>query len=157
MHELIIYTAILTIIAAATLFDLNRHIIPNQLIIVGLALWIILFVIGWLDGPEDMAAGVAAGSLLLGIRWLGEFFFSKKGMGMGDIKLLFLIGLYLGWQVFWFLYLAIIIGGLWALAGLVLKKLQRTSRIAFAPFLFVGMCLGLTLLPFHMIWQWWMR
>jgi len=75
---------------------------------------------------------------------------------MGDIKLLFLIGIYVGWQVFWFLYLAIMVGGLWALTGLALKKVHRTSRIAFAPFLLAGMCLGLTLVPFHMVWQWWL-
>jgi len=155
MQNVIIYGMLLAVLIGATLFDLYRNIIPNKLILSGLIGWGLLVVIGWVNGPEHLLAGVAVAVTLLGIRWLGEVVYSRKGMGMGDVKLVFLIGLFLGWQVFWYLYLAIIVGGVWSLGALALKRADKKSKIAFAPFLLIGTCLGLTLLPFQAMYHLW--
>ncbi len=62
-----------------------------------------------------------------------------KGMGFGDVKLSFTIGFLLGWRAgFLALYFAFVIGALVGLFLIVLKKKKLRSKIAFGPFLVVG-------------------
>lgn len=77
-------------------------------------------------------------------------------MGMGDVKLVFLIGLFLQWDVYWILYLAILCGGIWAIMGLSLRSLNQSPRLAFAPFLGIGILLNIFFLPLNKFLSLWM-
>ncbi|MCA9371716.1 prepilin peptidase [Candidatus Woesebacteria bacterium] len=62
-----------------------------------------------------------------------------KGMGFGDVKLAFVLGVLLGpWQGLLSLYLASIFGGSVALIFLALRKAHLKSKIPFGPFLILG-------------------
>lgn len=62
-----------------------------------------------------------------------------KGMGLGDVKLAFFMGLLLGpIQTVVAFYVAFIVGAMAGIALITLKKKKRRSAIAFGPFLFVG-------------------
>ncbi len=73
----------------------------------------------------------------------GLFFFlflylitGRKGMGLGDAKLVFVLGLWLGWQRLLFLfYLAFLAGGLWAGFLLWRRRAHWKTAVAFGPFL----------------------
>lgn len=155
MGHLSRYAILLTIISGAALFDMNHRLIPNRLIVVGIFGWIIIALFGYVSITESVIAGTCASLLMLLIRWLGFVFFQKAGMGMGDIKLVFLIGLFLQWEVFWVLYVALFAGGVFAGIALGLHLLKRKHRLAFAPFLAIGVLLSALLMPFNKFLELW--
>ena len=67
-----------------------------------------------------------------------------RGMGFGDVKLSFTIGFLLGAKAgFLALYFAFVIGGIIGLILLLLKKKKLKSKIAFGPFLVLGVLIML--------------
>jgi leader peptidase (prepilin peptidase)/N-methyltransferase len=78
--------------------DLNHRILPNAITLPGVLLGLVASVFlepGW----RDSLIGVVAGG---GVLWLvGEIYFwlrGEEGMGMGDVKMLAMVGAFLGWQ-----------------------------------------------------------
>jgi leader peptidase (prepilin peptidase)/N-methyltransferase len=69
-------------------------------------------------------------------------FMSKGGIGSGDVRLAPVLAMFLGWMGWSYVYICLasgfILGGVWALALVVTGKANRSSRIAFGPFLCVG-------------------
>jgi leader peptidase (prepilin peptidase)/N-methyltransferase len=69
-------------------------------------------------------------------------FISKGGIGSGDVRLAPVLAMFLGWMGWSYVYIGLasgfILGGIWALALIVTGKANRSSRIAFGPFLCVG-------------------
>jgi leader peptidase (prepilin peptidase)/N-methyltransferase len=69
-------------------------------------------------------------------------FISKGGIGSGDVRLAPVLAMFLGWLSWQHVYIGLasgfILGGIWALALIVTGKANRSSRIAFGPFLCVG-------------------
>jgi len=60
-------------------------------------------------------------------------------MGMGDVKLAFLMGLLLGFpQILLALFLAFLIGAIIGLSLIMLKKKTLKSEVPFGPFLIIG-------------------
>jgi leader peptidase (prepilin peptidase)/N-methyltransferase len=82
-------------------------------------------------------ADIALGA---GIRWLirfvGTIVFKKEEMGLGDVKLLAMIGGFVGWQgVLLTLVLASFAG---AIIGIIVKLITSEAYIPFGPFLVLG-------------------
>lgn len=74
---------------------------------------------------------------------------SKRGIGMGDVRLSLLIGIYVGsfagdWRtVVYANLISWILAGLIVTTSLLFKRTSLRGRLAFAPFMFVGLYLGL--------------
>lgn len=72
---------------------------------------------------------------------------APSGLGLGDVKLSALLGLALGWlgatAVLAWLFYGFLLGGLWALALLVTRRVSRHSHVAFGPPLLLGALLAL--------------
>lgn len=153
----IVFAPLLVVLIIASLFDLKYGIIPNWIVLSGIAGWIVIAVSGGLDWMPSLLSAALSFSAILFIRWAGKKVFKNEGMGMGDAKLVFVIGLFLGWDAFWVLYLAILTGGIWSIAGLAINKLDRKSRLPYAPFLLAGAILGLFLLPFKVVYTLWIK
>jgi leader peptidase (prepilin peptidase)/N-methyltransferase len=127
-------------LAAVTLTDLERRIIPNKILLTGAVLCLAIaipFDTGSL--PERVAAAVAAGGLLFLV-----VLAYPKGMGLGDVKLTAAMGLFLGRAVAPSLLLALLAG---SAVGLVMiaRYGQRARKMAipFGPFLALGGVVGL--------------
>ena len=85
------------------------------------------------------AAFIGLISFLL-IAKAGKLIFKKPSLGIGDAKLCFLIGLWLGFEgLFITIYLSFILSGLFCAVLLLLKKIDRHSKIPFGPFLIISM------------------
>ena len=140
--EFVRYSILASTLLVAAEIDRMYRIIPNPLLAWSLTAGVLLT---WMqDGMffmEQLVSATAAGTALLAIRWLGLLLFNKPGMGMGDVKLAGVAGFYLEWDVFWGLYIAILLAGLFSIAGLLLGRLKRSSQVPFAPFLGLGAAL----------------
>ena len=124
----------ITLVAAAET-DLEHHIIPNRLMatsaIAGVALWAIADA-GRL--PENLIAGAAAGGFLLAAAVA-----YPAGMGMGDVKLGAVMGLYLGASVAPALFIGFAAGALVGIAIVLARGgSARKQGVPFGPFLALG-------------------
>lgn len=117
--------------------DAYSGVIPNRLLYLGGLGWIILLIIHE-HKMISLPPAILSGLLLSGIRLGSEKIWGRPGFGWGDIKLIFVLGLLISWDIFFVLYAAILSGGIFSAAGLITKKLERSSRLAFAPHIVIG-------------------
>ena len=119
--------------------DLRHHILPNAITLPGIAIGFALsFVLppGWIASLIGLIAG---GGVLLLIaeayrRWRGV-----EGLGMGDVKMLAMIGAFLGWQLMLVtLVLASFAGSLLGLALIASGRGSMKLALPFGTFLAVG-------------------
>lgn len=148
------YGALAAILVAATYTDLRRRVVPNVLSALGT-----LVGLGFVAAAPGMAgtalgAAAMAGLALAMARGLGYLTSGQPGMGLGDVKLGAVLGLFLGWGVLWALYLAVAAAALFSIAGILSGRLARGRRIPFVPFMALGVGLHLTALPAHEVLAW---
>jgi len=129
-----------TMLAAITLTDLERRIIPNKILLVGATLCLAIVV------PTDPGslveraiAAAAAGGLLFAV-----VLAYPKGMGLGDVKLTATMGLFLGRAVAPAILIALLVASTVGLA-LIVRHGQRARKMAipFGPFLALGGVVGM--------------
>lgn len=130
-----IYSGVLLIVAWT---DLRTRRVPNW--VIGPAMLLAAGAAPWTVGvPAALLGALTTGAPLIFARWLGGAHY----MGMGDIKLATWLGLALGWPLaLWGLMLGLGLTCLAGLAGIVLQRFTRRSKLPFGPFLAVG-CLPL--------------
>jgi leader peptidase (prepilin peptidase)/N-methyltransferase len=138
--KLLLGLPFVAMLAAITLTDLERRIIPNAILLVGAGAAIVIA--AGTDPsslPERAFAALGAGGLLLAI---GLAY--PKGMGMGDVKLAAVMGLYLGVDVVPAVMAAVVAGGVVGI-GFMLAKGSGARKVAipFGPFLALGGVVGL--------------
>ena len=127
------------LLAASAWRDLREGRIPNKLTGAGALFGLFLAAgRGWPALETALGAGLGAGLVLFACRELGVLLFGRPGMGYGDVKLAAALGVLMGWDVFMAFYLGALGAAAWGLLGMSVGRLQRTSRLPFAPFLLVG-------------------
>ncbi len=85
--------------------------------------------------------GVGLNALVMGLLYL----LSRKSVGLGDVKLMISLGLFLGpFKSFYLLFHASWIGALAVIIGLLLKKVTRHQEIPFIPFIAAGYLLAIS-------------
>jgi len=124
------------LLVPVTLIDLEYRIIPNTLMIIGA---VIAPTIVLLTVPDDileyLIASVAAGAFFF------VFAFAyPRGMGMGDVKLAAVLGLFLGRSVGPAIFIALVTGTLVGALVIARKGVQegRKTAVPFGPFLALG-------------------
>ena len=137
-----------------TFIDLDHRIIPDVITLpgipAGLLLSLILPQITWLDALIGMVAG---GGILLAIAWGYQLFTGKEGMGGGDIKLLAMIGAFLGWRgVFFTILASSLIGTVVGIALMVRAGKGMKMALPFGPFLAIGALLYIYFGPQLITW-----
>ena len=127
-------------LVAITFIDLDHQIIPDVIslpgIIVGFAFSFFLPWVGW---KSSLIGIVAGGGSLLAVAWLYELLTKKEGMGGGDIKLLAMMGAFLGWRsVPFIIFASSLIGSVIGVSVMLLQKRDGKLAIPFGPFLALG-------------------
>jgi leader peptidase (prepilin peptidase)/N-methyltransferase len=138
--QLVLGLLFVAMLAAITLTDIERHIIPNSILLAGAVAGLVLAAATDPSSlPERAIAAAAAGGLLLAI---GLAY--PRGMGMGDVKLAAVMGLYLGSAVAPALLIGVFSGALVGL-GIMVARGSEARRLAvpFGPFLALGGVVGL--------------
>ncbi len=143
--------AFLVLAAAAvvlTVIDLQHHLLPNLVIVPAAVLGLVFLLVSALF---DGTAGALVRAVLAAVVVLAGFLVlalvSPSGLGMGDVKLAGLLGLYLGWVSWGVVVLAVLaaflVQALLALTLLVSRRVTRQSELPFGPALLVGTALAL--------------
>ena len=116
----IVFSCLLIVLFAV---DLEHHLLPNALTFPGIAVGF-LFSLFVSPGPVASALGILVGG---GSLWLiGEAYYryaGQEGMGGGDVKMLAMIGAFLGWKLVIVTLVFSSIAG--AIAGLVVIASRR--------------------------------
>ncbi len=148
------YYAFIAALLVVTFIDLDHRIIPDEIslpgIPIGFAASFFLPSLSWLDSLMGILIG---GGTLFAIAWGYQRFTGKEGMGGGDIKLLAMIGAFIGWQGVLFTIMASSFIG--TLAGvMVMIRMRKGMKLAvpFGPFLAIGAILYLFFGPQVIDW-----
>ena len=153
-----IYALLSSILLVVALIDLDHQIIPNSItypgVVVGLAVsfWAL---------PLTPILGSRLAASLVGCLVGGIFFYvvamlSKGGIGGGDIKLMAMIGAFLGGDgAFFTVLMAALTGSLVGITLILLGKKGRKDKVPFGPFLACG-AIAFTLVGNDLI-DWYVR
>jgi leader peptidase (prepilin peptidase)/N-methyltransferase len=129
-----IFTAVLIVI---TFIDLDHQIIPDILTLPGIPIFclaaIFLVKIPWSEALIGLLIG---GGVLFAIAFVYEFITKREGMGGGDIKLLAMIGGFLGWKSLMFILLfSSFSGAIVGITAMIIQKQDMKYAVPFGPFL----------------------
>ncbi|MCK5579647.1 MAG: prepilin peptidase [Candidatus Omnitrophica bacterium] len=152
------YLVMLAGFIVATFVDFEHRIIPDEVSIggmcVGLVLSLFLPVLHGVEvgstfsvWPYLISLGYSVIGVLVGggsiyaMGLLGDVLFKKESMGGGDVKLMAMVGAFLGWKIAVLaFFLAPFFG---AVYGIIEKIRTKDSAIAYGPFLVLGTLLAL--------------
>ncbi len=148
--KFIFYSYFVASLIVATFVDFEHQMIPDEISIIGIFVGLVMsFFFPVLQGEfdkrlalADSALGMLWGAgLIYGMALLGQFLFKKESMGGGDLKLLAMIGTFLGcrYAVLTFFIAPLIAAPI----GLVLKIVKKAEVIPFGPYLSLAAIISL--------------
>ena len=138
--DFLIYFVFISALVTVTFIDLDLQIIPDVISLPGIPIGIAASMVLTPVTLKDSLIGalVGGGSLFL-VAWGYHLFTGKEGMGGGDIKLLAMIGAFIGWQgVFFTIFLASVTGSMIGAILMLFAKKDLKFAVAFGPFLALG-------------------
>jgi leader peptidase (prepilin peptidase)/N-methyltransferase len=123
--------------------DLRHQLLPNRVVVPSIGIGAVLLLLGALPDREwEALLGALLGAVLLFVLFLVLALISPRGLGMGDVKLAGLIGLYLGWIGWGAVVLGaaagFVIQALLALALLAGRRIGRRGELPFGPAMLLG-------------------
>ncbi|HEY7518960.1 MAG TPA: A24 family peptidase [Methylomirabilota bacterium] len=135
IRDFVVAAIFLAALVAITVIDLRHQIIPDALtlpgVVVGLVASLATNRLSWVESLGGMLLGAGL--------FVAVIVLSRGGMGGGDLKLGAMLGAFLGWKpLLVALFLAVMLGGICAVALLASGKLARKDAIPFGPFLALG-------------------
>jgi leader peptidase (prepilin peptidase)/N-methyltransferase len=126
-----------TILLGITMTDVREYLIPDEFSLGGLLLGILFSIPAGFDSIASALIGAAAGfALLWVVGALGSRMFKEEAMGGGDIKMMAMVGAFVGWQgVLLTVFLGALLG---TLVFVPLSFLGRKRLVPFGVFLSAG-------------------
>lgn len=145
-------------IVTITVIDFDRQIIPNYIVYPTIFAAIPLLALAALAGGEWGRFGHALlGASLAWVAMLIIHIISPGGMGFGDVRLAFVLGLFLGWiglsHVLVGLFLGLVLISVVGVGLTILRLRTLQDHIAFGPFLAAGSTLAV--FAGHALIHWW--
>jgi leader peptidase (prepilin peptidase)/N-methyltransferase len=125
--------------------DLEHHLLPNAITLPGIVVGFLFSFVtepGWLASLIGIVAG---GGILYATAEAYYRVRGEEGLGMGDVKMLAMVGAFLGWQLtFMTLMLASLAGSIIGGALILLQRGGMKTALPFGTFLAVGAALAAT-------------
>lgn len=137
--RLLIMLIILVPVAA---IDYKKKIIENKVILISLGIRVIMLIAEFiLDSRQAVInlKSMGLGFVLVLLMAIIGIFIIKNGFGMGDIKLMFIMILYLGFaSSFSAIFMSLVLSMITSIYLLVKKEKSKKDTIPFAPFILLG-------------------
>lgn len=152
-YQVILEWGLCCALLGLSIVDLQKYEIPDGYILFGIVWWILGLGVAYLLGNNiqsmlinGLIGGFGLGGGVLVISLIMDKLLKKESMGGGDIKLLFVAGLYLG-----------IVNGLFSLMaacviGLLFVVILKKDKIPFGPSIGIAIYIGLTVMPYIVNW-----
>jgi leader peptidase (prepilin peptidase)/N-methyltransferase len=141
----LIYFSFVAALIVITVIDLYHQIIPDVISLPGIGVGLLASLVLPQFTFFDSLIGflVGGGSLFL-VATLYQWLFKREGMGGGDVKLLAMIGAFLGWKaVILTILLGSLVGSITGIIVMVSKGKDFKYAIPFGPFLSLGAVIAL--------------
>jgi leader peptidase (prepilin peptidase)/N-methyltransferase len=135
-----VFFVFMSMLVVITFIDLDHQIIPNVISLPGIVLgFFASFLIPWVPWVDSLLGIALGGGLIWGIAAGYRLLMGVDGMGMGDAKLLAMIGAFLGWQaVLPVVFIGSIVGSAIGVPFMFFKGGGGKFAIPFGPFLSLG-------------------
>jgi leader peptidase (prepilin peptidase)/N-methyltransferase len=120
-----------------TFIDIDHRIIPDVISLPGILLGFgASFILPWVSWLDSLLGILLGGGSLFAVAYIYAFLTGKEGMGGGDIKLLAMIGAFLGYKaILPVIFLSSLMGTAVGVPLMFLKKADGGLAIPFGPFL----------------------
>ncbi len=145
---LVAFLYLAAISVALTAIDLDVQRLPDRIVLPSYGVGIALFAVAALVGGDwvAFARGLAGAGILFGF-FLLLALIKPGGMGLGDVKLAGVLGLFLG-QLGWSQLVvgvggAFLLGGIFGVALIIVRRAQGRTAIPFGPWMFAGAWLAI--------------
>jgi leader peptidase (prepilin peptidase)/N-methyltransferase len=141
----LIYFAFVAALIVITVIDLYHQIIPDVISLPGIGVGLLAsLVLPQFTFFDSLIGFLLGGGSLFLVATLYQWLFKREGMGGGDVKLLAMIGAFLGWKaVILTILLGSLVGSITGIIIMVLKGKDFKYAIPFGPFLSLGAVIAL--------------
>ena len=152
--EFLIFSVFAVSMVIMSFIDIDHRIIPDEIDLPGIALGVILSAVypplhsrpqPWdsvfsspviISLASSLSGIIVGGGMLMALAVFGKMAFKKEAMGGGDIKLIAMIGAFMGWQfALLTIFLSAVIG---SIIGFIMKLKTSSSYIPYGPYLALG-------------------
>ena len=153
------YIIMVNALIAVAFIDLPpAFIIPDEISLTGLVLGLAMSALfpllhapcafgleGWVGGLVSSALGACAGGgLIYIVRVSARLILKKEAMGLGDVKLMAMVGAFIGWRlVLLGIFLGSFFGSVVGVALIALGKADMQTKVPFGPYLALGALVSL--------------
>ena len=123
-----------------TFIDIEHQIIPDEISLSGIVIgFIFSFFLPWQTWLNSLLGILLGGGSLLLVAYGYQWLTGKEGMGGGDIKLLAMMGAFLGWKSIPFIIFASsLVGSILGITIMLIQKKDSKLAIPFGPYLAFG-------------------
>jgi len=148
------YFLFVAALIVVTVIDLYHQIIPDVISLPGIGVGLLAsLILPQLTFVNSLKGLILGGGSLFVVATLYQWLFKREGMGGGDVKLLAMIGAFLGWKaVILTVLLGSLIGSIIGISIMILKGKDFKYAIPFGPFLSLGAVIALFYGPSLINW-----
>jgi leader peptidase (prepilin peptidase)/N-methyltransferase len=141
----LIYFSFMAALTVMTVIDLYHQIIPDVISLPGIGAGLLAsLVLPKITFVNSLLGVLLGGGSLFLVATLYQWLFKREGMGGGDVKLLAMIGAFLGWKaVILTILFSSLIGSLVGISIMLIKGKDFKYAIPYGPFLSIGAALSL--------------
>lgn len=160
-YEFFVYSFVSLLLIMDAFVDMKSQIIPNGLNFTGFIVGIVLayrFLVTDITVGVDKLLGmfVGAGIFLL-IAWFALIAYKKEGMGLGDVKLVGMLGLFFGvFNTIQIFIISFAIGAIISIVLLITKLKKSDDYIAFGPFIVLASIITM-FFPYTVVFPWYLK
>lgn len=143
------YLTMLCVLAAIAWIDYKASKIPNTLLIVLIAARLIFFIYESIKEPDYIKFNIiqmAFGAFLCLVLLLLCRIIIRNSIGMGDIKLFAVLGLYFGYDIINLMFFSFLCTAIYSIYLLLFKKKKKKDSVPMGPFIFLGTILSFILI-----------
>jgi len=145
---LVAYLYLAAVSVALTLIDFDHHLLPNSIVLPSFLVGAVLLAASAVltSNYGALLSAAIGAAAMFGFYFLLALVY-PRGMGMGDVKLAGVLGLFLGflgWQTLVVgVFAAFFLGGIYSIALVLMRRASGATAIPFGPWMLLGAWVGI--------------